>query len=43
MNHFVQATEYDMSMHAKIQYLNLYEVLSLNNSCFDFLDFSMRP
>jgi hypothetical protein len=35
MGYFVQATEHDTNMHAKIQDLTLYELLQLNTSRFD--------
>jgi hypothetical protein len=35
MNNFVQATEYEMYMHAKFEYLDIYIFLQLNTSMFD--------
>jgi hypothetical protein len=42
MSYFVQATEYDMSLNAKIQDLMFHGLLYLNTSKFDFLEFSTR-
>jgi hypothetical protein len=42
MFYFVQATEQEMSMHARIQYLNLQGFLWLIPTRFVFLEFYME-
>jgi hypothetical protein len=34
-NNFVQATEYELYMHAKFEYLDIYILLQLNTSMFE--------
>jgi hypothetical protein len=40
MNSFVQATEHEVYMYAKFEYLIIYRYLQLNTSRFQFLKFS---
>jgi hypothetical protein len=35
MNNFVQATEYEVHMHAKFEYLDIYRILLLITSRFE--------
>jgi hypothetical protein len=35
MGNFVQATEYEVYMHAKFEYLDICILLQLNNSMFE--------
>ena len=38
---FIQATEHEVYMYAKFEYLIVYRFLKLNNSKFEFLQFSI--
>jgi hypothetical protein len=40
MGNFVQTTEYEMYMHEKFEYLDIYRFLQLITSRFDLLQFS---
>jgi hypothetical protein len=42
VSNFSWANEYDISMHAKIQFMNKHGFVQLNTSSFDFLEFSTR-
>jgi hypothetical protein len=35
MRNFVQATEYEVYMHAKFEYLDIYIILQFNTSMFE--------
>jgi hypothetical protein len=39
MGNFVQATERDINMHAKIKCMNMHEFLYIISSSFSFLEF----
>jgi hypothetical protein len=42
MGNFIHATEHDVHMYAKFEYLDIYRYLQLNNSRFELQQFYRR-